>query len=244
MRKTILCVLALLIPSVCGSAAETRFARKIIKLASPSQYHFFKLDDINYPLLPGKKFAVSSLVYRGTRRYYVEIGLFNGSPEEATIGKDFIMFTKPNYTVYRTDTLEAAADVVASMGGTFIPSPPPQVPPNTTTTYSGTATTYGNQTYATGTATTTPDHTAQAWANAGNAIGNALAARSFYKSQSREMKFATFLSMFALERQSPTLKPGEARIVVCTFEQVKDKKAPFEIQVRVSDEVFTFKYKE
>jgi hypothetical protein len=114
----------------------------------------------------------------------------------------------------------------------------------TTTTVNGTATTYGNQTQISGTATTTTDQSSQAGANLGNAIGNALAARSFYKTQRRESTFANFLGAFAQDQTGTSLQPGEAKVIVATFEQAKRKKAPFEIVIRVGAESFQFKYKE
>jgi hypothetical protein len=66
----------------------------------------------------------------------------------------------------------------------------------------------------------------------------------FYEAQARECKFSNFLYSFAQENQSPIIKPGEARIIVATFEQVKNKKAPFEIHIRLNGEPVVFKYKE
>lgn len=188
--------------------------------------------------------SVSSLVYKGSTYYYVEVGIVNGRDEELIVAIDFISFNKPNYTVIRSDTSAAALDVASEAGGTFVPTPPSQVPPSTSTTYNGTASTYGNQTHISGSATTTPNNSAQAGANWGNALGNAIAARSFYKAQSREMKFAHFLDTFAQGGQALVVKPGEGRVIMCTFEQLKEKKAPFDVQIRVGSEVFTFRYKE
>lgn len=224
-------------------AAKDRFGREVLKVRDPADYQFFKLDDVQFPMLASSHYAVSCLVYRGTQRYYVEIGIENKTSAPISIPVDFVAFDKPGYTVFRTDTLAAAQDVAESAGGKFEPTPPPQVPATTTTTVNGTATNYGNQTQISGTATTTTDQSGQAGANLGNAIGNALAARRFYKTQRRESTFADFLSDFAQDPAGTAVQPGKARVIVATFEQAKQKKAPFEIVVRVGTESFRFKYK-
>jgi hypothetical protein len=216
----------------------------VIKVADPKEYGFFKLDENKFAYVTQGDFSISCIVYRGAQRYYVEVGILNSSKNDVAIPSDLISFIKPNYTVFRTSTVAAAQDVATESGGTFVPTPPPQVPTQTTTTYSATAFTYGSQTNVSGTATTTPNTSAQAGANFGNAIGNAIAARRFYKAQARESKFSNFLYSFAQENQSPTIKPGETRIIVATFEQVKNKKSPFEINIRLNGEPVVFKYKE
>jgi hypothetical protein len=224
--------------------AESRFSRPVIRVADPKEYGFYKLDDNNFPFVKRADSSISCIVYRGAKRYYVEVGILNLSKNDVTIPNDLISFIKPKYTVLRTSTVAAAQDVALASGGTFAPMPPPQVPPQTITTYSATASTYGNQTYLSGTANTTSDTSAQAGANLGNAIGNAIAARRFYKAQARESKFSNFLYSFAQENQDSVIKPGEARIIVATFEQVKNKKAPFEIHIGLNGETVVFKYKE
>ena len=236
--RSLLLVFSLLIASTM-TAAEKRFDRNIIKVANPQEYTFFKLDEVNFPSLTRDGISVSSLVYKGSEYYYVEVGVVNDRHEELTVPTDFVSFDKPNYTVFRTDTSAAALEIASAVGGRFVPTPPPQVPTSKTTTYNGTATTYGNQTDISGSATTTPNNSAQAGANLGNALGNAIAARSFYKAQSREMIFAHFLDTFAQGGQTIVVKPGEARVIMCTFEQVKKKKKPFDVQIRVGGEVFT-----
>ncbi len=195
-------------------------------------------------MLSSPQYVVSCLVYRGTQRYYLEIGIQNKTTAPVHLPFDFVTFNKPGYTVFRTDTLAAARDIAESAGGQFVPSPPPQMPSTTTTTFNASGTTYGNQTYISGTATTTSDQSAQAGANLGNAIANALAARSFYKTQRRESTFAAFLGAFAQDQSGTVLRPGEAKIILVTFEQAKRKKAPFEIVIRIGAESFSFKYKE
>lgn len=237
-------VLAIVLMFSSPTVAEDRFARPVIKLADPSAYGSFRLDENNFAFLRREGSSISCIVYRGKKRYYVEVGIVNTSKGEIAIPRDFVSFIKPNFTVLRTSTVAAAQDVASELPGQFIPTPPPQVPPETTTTYSATASTYGNQTYVTGTATTTTDNSAQAGANLGNAIGNAIAARRFYKAQARESKFANFLYSFAQENQSSMIKPGEARVIVATFEQIKEKRTPFEIHILIAGEMAVFKYKE
>ncbi len=243
-RVKTIAFLLISIASISSLAAEERFGRDVIKVRNPKEYQFFKLDDVEFPMLSSPQYAVSCLVYRGTQRYYVEVGIQNRTSVAIRLPVDFVAFDKPGYTVFRTDTLAAARDVAESAGGQFVPSAPPQMPSTTTTTVNGTATTYGSQTQISGTATTTTDQSAQAGGNLGNAIGNALAARSFYKTQRRESTFANFLSAFAQDQAGTTLQPGEAKVIVATFEQAKRKKAPFEIVIRISADSFRFKYKE
>jgi hypothetical protein len=224
--------------------AESRFNRQVIKVKDPKEYQFFKLDDVHFPALSSTNYQVSCLVYRGTQRYYVEIGIQNKTSEQITLLPDFVTFNKSGYTVFRTDTLDAARQSAQAAGIRFVPTPPPQMPSTTNTTINATATTYGNQTQISGTATTTENQSAQAGANFGNALGNALAARSFYKAQSNEVKFASFLTTFAEAPSGTTMQPGQAKVVVATFEQAKQKKAPFEVVIKVGTETFRFSYKE
>lgn len=224
--------------------AEKRFDRPVIKVQNPKEYQFFKLDDVQFPMLSSPQYAVSCQVYRGTREYYVEIGVQNKTSIPLDLPVEFVTFNKPGYTVFRTDTLAVAREVAQMTGGQFVPTPPPQMPTTTNTTYNATATMYGSQTQVSGIATTTTDQSAQAGANLGNAIGNALAARSFYKAQVRRSTFANFLAAFAQPQAGTTLQPGEAKVIVVTLEQAKQKKAPFEIVLHVGAENFRFTYRE
>ena len=226
--------------NVINVVADDRFNRKIIKLQDPAKYKYFKLDDIEFPYLESDKYTVSCLTYKGTQRYYVEVTITNNNKYDLQIPLDFISFNKPGYTVIRTNAIDAAISVAADAGEKFIPSPTPN-PTSTQTTVNATATTVGNQTQINGTSTTT---TNQSGAQLGNAIGNIFAARSFYKAQSIEKKFANFLGTFAQENNNPLLKSGESRIIVATFEQLKNKKAPFDIVIKIDSQEFIFKYKE
>jgi hypothetical protein len=220
-------------------SAESRFGRPVMKLASPKEFGYFALDDNRFPVLEKAQIAVTCMTYRGTKRYYVEVGLMNGTQSPVVLQRNFLTFQKPGYTVLLTDTLTSAVDVWASVAGGFVPTPPP---PSTraTTTYSGTANTFGNMTHLNGTATTTVDNSAAGW----HALGQAIAARSFYNAQSLNQTFAKYLVTFAHERQDMSLPPGEARQYVFTFEQIKQKKAPFTITVLAGGETFAFHYKE
>jgi hypothetical protein len=242
--RTVAILLMYVCTVISPLVAEQRFGRDVIKVQNPSEYQFFKLDDVQFPMLFSTQYAVSCLVYRGTQRYYVEIGVQNKGSAPLNLPVEFVSFNKPGYTVFRTDTVAAARDVAERAGGQFVPTPPPQMPSTTNSTLNATATTYGNQTQITGTTTTTTDQSGQAGANLGNAIGNALAARSYYKTQRRESIFTNFLATFAQDQIGTTLQPGEAKVIVATFEQAKRKKAPFDIVVRVGAESFLFRYKE
>lgn len=238
MNRTVTTATLLAI-ACCALDAESRFNRPVIKLAEPKSYRFFRLDDNNFPVMDRERSSVTCIVYRGTKRYYVEVGVMNRSQRPLTLDRGFVTFVKPGYSVFVSDTIASAADVWSSVAGDFMPTPPPP-PTRATTTYSGTAQSYGNTTQLSGTATTTVDNSAAGW----HALGQALAARSYYKTQSREQSFAMYLAVFAHERQDHVVAPGKTGLFVFTFEQVKPKKAPFTINVAVEDEVFAFKYKE
>ncbi len=222
-----------------GAQAESRFGRPVIKLAEPKQYGFFKLDDNNFPFLSNGRVSVSCMVYRGTKRYYVEVGIVNLSSEPLILQRDFVTFDKPGYTVVKTSTFGAAVDVATSVAGPFIPTPPPP-PTSATTTYSGTGYTYGNMTSVSGTATTTVDNSAAGW----HALGQAIAARQYYRAQTREQSFAEYLAVFDYAKQPLLVEPKKAQLYVHTFQQVKPKKAPFCITVAVGTDRFEFRYKE
>ncbi|MCE5307770.1 MAG: hypothetical protein LLG20_09005 [Acidobacteriales bacterium] len=225
---------------LCGIVtAESRFGRPVVKLAHPKEFKYFTLDDNRFPYLEKGSFIVSCMTYRGTKRYYVEVGIANRSDTPAKLQKEFVSFIKKNYTVFLANTITAASDVWAGTTGTFIPTPPPP-PTRSTTTYSGTATSLGNTTRVDGTATTTVDDSAAGW----HALGQALAARSYYNAQEREQKFALYLTTFAHEKQEMTIQPGKVGLYVFTFEQLKQKRAPFEVRISVVPETFVFAYKE
>jgi hypothetical protein len=221
------------------ASAESRFGRPVLKLENPKEFKYFKLDDNQFPFLEKGSFSVSCMTYRGIKRYYVEIGIVNRSGAPANLQNGFVSFIKEGYTVLLADTFASANDVWASVGGAFIPTPPPP-PTRSTTTYSGTATTMGNNTQIGGTATTTVDNSAAGW----HALGQAIAARRYYNAQSREQKFAVYLATFAHEKQEMTIQPGKAGLYIFTFEQMKRKKAPFEVRVSVGPEAFVFPYRE
>lgn len=207
-------------------------------------YQFKKSDDIEYPTLSNDRFSVSCLVYRGTDFYYVEVNVTNKTGSPVFLSSDFVSFDKPGYSVYRGDTMTAAREIAADGDISFTPTPAPYVPPTYNTTINATATTYGNQTEVSGTATTTADYSGQAWANVGNALGNAIAARRVHNFQRTEIPFAYFLATHAQTGSDTALQPGESRSIVATFQQAKRKKKPFEITLRVGADTFRFVYKE
>jgi len=234
-----LVTIALGVITLVPGRAESRFGRPVVKVAAPKKYSFFKLDDNNFPSLSSERAAVSCMVYRGTKRYYVEIGVVNRSSEPLTVQRDFVNFEKPGYTVIRANTLASAVDVSASVAGSFIPTPHPP-PTRATTTYSGTANTYGNTTYASGTATTTVDNSAAGW----HALGQTIAARRYYNAQGREETFANYLVSFAHEKQPLVIDPQKVQLYIYTFEQLKQKRVPFRIVISFGSEQFAFDYKE
>jgi hypothetical protein len=223
--------------------AEKRFDRSVLKLENPGQYNLVKLDDVNYAQLQKGPLGVSSLVYKGSERYYIEIVIANHGTTDVAIAPDFISFTKAGYTIIRTDTVRSAVEVASDAQIPFTPTPPPIVPPTANTTINATATSYGNQTQINGTATTNYDYSGQAGANFGSAVGNAIAARRYRNHQINEMHFAHFLNDHAQPNVVITIKPGETRTIVSTFEQLRKKTVPFEITVTIEGEQYSFSYK-
>ena len=242
MRRLVaLLILLATLPPTVSYAAE-RFNRPVIEVADPSRYKFHDIDQIQVPSLENDSIEVSCVVYRGTQRYYVEIAIFNRTVRDIPVSTDFVAFRKPGYTVLQTSTLETARVIAAEANGTFVPTPPPQAP--TRATINGTASTYGGQTQISGSTTTGPDPWAQAGANLGNAIGNGIAARQYYAGQAQERTFAHFLEATAAESMAPLVRSGESRTITQTFEQLKSKKAPFEIVVSLAGSTFAFTFKE
>jgi hypothetical protein len=241
--KKILVVFCLLLATRPGLCAD-RFNRPVVKVSDPKGYQFTKLDDVEYPGLSNSQYDVTCLVYRGTERYYVEISVKNKTAAPVALPMNFVAFDKPGYTVYRTDTMAAARESAAAGGIRFVATPPPYVPPTTNTTINATATTYGDQTQISGTATTTTDNSGQAGANLGNAIGNAIAAHRFYKEQRNEVLFSHFLAAHVQTDADSPIQEGETRVIVVTFEQAKLKKAPFVITLKIGSDTFHFSYKE
>lgn len=223
------------------ASAADRFNRKVIEVQNKKDYQFYRLDDLDFPYLENERYSVSCIVYRGTIRYYVEVAIRNKTLQPVTLGTEFLDFVKPGYTSYRTSTIAAAEDVAREANITFVPTPPPNM--GETTTVNATATNNGNRTEITGTATTGPS-AAQAGANFGNAIGNILASRRVAGARSTGSRFLNYLTLFAQEYQPEPLAPGETRIVIATFEQAKQKKAPFDVTVRLGQDSFVFKMKE
>lgn len=249
MKRTVVVIVFVTMLLFCLSVnAEERFGRKIISLENPNDYQYFRLDDVNFPVLTKNNFDVSCLVYRGTENYYVEISIQNRSTDSITIPANFLDFSKPGYTVYQVDPNTVVAKLASAEGAQFIPTPPPQVAPiiTTTTNLNANANTYGNTTIIDGTATstTTTDNSSQAGANFGNAIGNAIAAHRFYKAQATAIAFAHYLSTYRWTGSSVVLPSGSTQRIVMIFQQAKPKKAHFEVVIHLGEQDFSFKYKE
>jgi hypothetical protein len=227
--------------------AAQRFGRPVISLEEPKDYQYFKLDDVEFPFLSNANYDVSCLVYRGTQYYYVEIAVHNRSSNPVTVAPDFVEFSKPGYTVLQTDTSVAESQLASAAGERFIPTAPLQMPPSTstTTTINGNATTYGNMTQINGTATsTTTDTSGQAGANLGNALGNAIAARRFYKARREAISLVGYLDAFGWKNSPLAIPAGQAQKMMMTFQQIKQKKAPFQVIIHIGGDSFSFKYKE
>jgi hypothetical protein len=202
------------------ASAEDRFGRPVVKLANPQAILYYKVDGNNIPYFSKDGVTVSCMTYRGTQRYYVEVGVSNHLSEPVPVSRDFVNFTKPGYTVIATSTLSAVEDLVGAAAVPFVRTPPPP-PTKSTTVYDGNSTTYGDTTQANGRATTTTDNSAAGW----HALGEAIGARRYYNNQRREQSFANYLQMFAHERQDLIVQPGKANIYMYTFEQIKQKKS-------------------
>lgn len=208
--------------------AEKRFGRDVIKLADPKAYQYFTLDDMRYPVLSGVNFSVSALAYRGTRYHYVEVGITNRSDQPVAVPLDFITMSKPGYTILRSDIASITDNLSESVRtARFEPAPAPYNPTIRTDVY-------GN------TAVTSVDNSS---AVLGAAVANALAAADFNKQLSNAEKFLAFLNAFGFT-SAFVLQPKETRLIVSAFEQLKPKKAPFTVTIKLSEESFTFRFKE
>lgn len=217
------CLLLMLNPAF----GENRFGRPVVKVKDATSYQFIKSDDVSYPTVSNDRFSVSCLVYRGTEHYYVEVKITNRTHDPVFLRTDFIDFDKPGYSLDRTDTIIAAREAAAAGGARFTPTPPPYVPPTYNTTVNATATTYGNETNISGTATTTEDDSGQAGANLGNAIGNAIAAHRFYKMQRTDVAFSHFLATHVQTASDTALQPGRNQNHSGYVRPIKAQEAPF-----------------
>ena len=248
MKRLVIVLAAVsLLYGIVPVQAAQRFGRPVVDLENPKDYQYFKLDDVNFPVLTNSGYKVSCLVYRGTENYYVEVSIQNQSTNPVTIPGNFLEFSKPGFTIYRTDSHAVASRLASAEGVSFIPAPPPQMPSNsrTTTNFNANATTFGNTTQVNGTVTsTTKDTSGQAGANFGNALGNAIAARRFYKAQREALSLAQYLATYGWNDTDQILQPGKEQKIIMTFSQVKAKKAHFEVVIHVGNENFSFKYKE
>jgi len=227
--------------------AARRFGRPIVALENPKDYQYVNLDDVKFPVLSSAQYTVSCLVYRGTEYYYVEVAVQNRTSQAVTLSPGFLDFSKPGYTVFAISPNSVVVQLASAAGERFVPTPPPVMPPSSTTTtnVNATATTYGNTTQINGTATsTTTDTSGQAGANFGNAIGNAIAARRFYRAQRDAVALAQYLNAFGWQNTPAVIAPDQVKVVMMTFEQPKRKKAHFEVVIHVGAEDFTFRYKE
>lgn len=245
MRRLVVLIGLLLMTGV-ALHAERRFGRPVIKLQNPEAYTFIHLDGVKIPVLSEGQYTVTCLVYRGTEYYYVEIGIQNRSSSPVTLSSGFLSFSKPGYSVFGADNRLVASELAHAAGERFIPTPSPRMPERTTTvtTYNANATSYGNTTSVDGTATsTTYDSSGQAGANLGNAIGNAIAARRFYRLQRDDIALVQYLTNFGWSGAPEVVAPGKLKVVMMIFDQIKRKKAKFSVTVHVADKTFVFHYK-
>ena len=215
-------------------SAESRFGRPVMKLAGDQEFTYVQLDGNIFPVEIRGPISVSCMTYRGRRHYYVEVAISNKSYAPIYLAKGFVEFLKFGYTVFQIDTMAAAQEARGAVTGPYIPAPPPK---DTTTTYSATAVTLGNMTTVNGSSHTTDN---SGW----YALGQAIAARRYYKTQSNEQLFASYLETFAAERQPLTIPPNTVQLYVFTFQQLKPRKKPFMINVHVGTSGFPFSYKE
>jgi len=205
-----------------------------MKLAAEQEFTYIHLDGNTIPIESRGSISVSCIAYKDKQNYYVEVGVSNRSAESLSLARGFVEFEKLGYTVFMTNTLVSAHQLRASVSGKYVAAPPPL---NTTTTYSGSAITTGNITTVQGRAQTTDN---SGWYR----LGQAIAAQRYYKAQSREQSFATYLEMFANERQPLTIGANEIQLYIFTFQQLKPKKEQFTIRVHVGKELFPFSYNE
>jgi len=242
--RTLIFALCLILASgglAPDATAATRFSRKVLEVKNKQAYKFFRLDDLDLPYLDGDSATVSCMVYRGAQRYYVEVGVTNNGTSPIEITGEAIRFEKPGYTSFRTNAMAAAMEAAAAANVPFVPVPPPDM--GTTTTIDATTQGSGSYSHTSGTATTTPS-SAQVGANIGNSLGNLMASRQVAKAQSEAARFANFLSAFSVDEQRGLVEPGQTRLVIATFEQIKDKRAPFSVTVVTGGREYVFEFQE
>jgi hypothetical protein len=56
--------------------------------------------------------------------------------------------------------------------------------------------------------------------------------------------FPAYLSRYANEKADLKLDPGTERLYIFTFQQLKEKKAPFQVTVLAGQDSFVFRFKD
>ena len=90
-----------------ASLAQKRFERPVVKVSDPQAYTFVRNDEVEYPSLTKEGLSVSSLVFRGTMFYYVEVVIKNDTSEDIVVPVGAITFEKTGYTVVQVDPQQA-----------------------------------------------------------------------------------------------------------------------------------------
>jgi hypothetical protein len=240
MRRLMTMILSLGVLVSTAHAATQRFGKTVIPVRDPQNYKVTRLDDMDFPVLERDSAAVSVVVYRGPKRYYIEVTVTNRTGREVVLDKKPIAMSKPGYTIYETDVMEAAREASEAAGVKFQPAPPP--PPGYRTTVKSTETTQGSTTKTTATATSKP--TVDLGSALGYALGSSIEKGRVERQANEARRFSDFLSTHAVSVQNDPLPPGETRVMVATFEQAKPKKAPFQVTVKACGQEFVFQYAE
>jgi len=219
---------------------ESRFGRRVVKLANPKQYGSVKMDGNQYALLAGERAAVACIVYRGTQYYYVETAVLNRGEVALELDKDFVVLQKPGHIVVRADPVFVAANLLAEAMAAGVSLPPPRPAPTVTTINATAIHDDGSMTSVYGTARTQPDP----WYGFGQSMGFMIGQLLMGRTGRHDRNLASLVLALHPSMQSLTIEPGNARLYLHVFQQIKSKKAPFNVVVFAGQECFIFRYNE
>ncbi len=226
MRHSILLAVAVGL-LMCGiGSGESRFGRRVVKLADGTGLTYVKHGENSFPVREQGPVAVSCMTYREKNRYYVEVGILNRSDTAVRLWS--VSFDEPGVAVPMTDTRAAAAAVFTRIAKN---SPPErnEFEPIDWPLFS-----------------TTPQVASAEYARPrrGRSGTASLAGAAARHKASKEAKFARYLERFAHETRDTRIRPDETQLYIYTFEQTGQKKAPFHITVCVGSEEVVFSYNE
>jgi hypothetical protein len=208
---------------MCGvSLAESRFGRRVVKLADGTGITYVKGGENGFPVREQGPVAVSCMTYREKNRYYVEVGIFNRSDTAVRLWS--VSLDKPGVRVPMTDT-RAAANAVFSRSAE---NQPPE------------RNEYDRPLFP----VTTPEVASAEYPRPvrGRSGTEFIAAATATRKARKEAAFARYLERFAHETRDTRIRPDETQLYIYTFEQTGQEKGPFHITVCVGSEEVVFSY--